>query len=77
MKKLNVLIITGLVLLFTCGAALAYSYGTSDGSGAQPSQVEELGPGTGPVAPIPEPTTMVLLGSGIAALVIGARKKKK
>lgn len=77
MKKLNVLLITGLVLLFACGTALAYSYGTSNGGGTQPVQVEELGPDTGAVAPIPEPTTMLLLGSGLAALAVGARKKKK
>ena len=77
MKKTNVLLISGLVLLLTCGSALAYSYGTSNGGGTQPAQVDELGPGTGTVAPVPEPATMLLVGSGLAALAVGIRKKKK
>lgn len=77
MKKLNVLIITGLILLFTCGAALAYTYGSADGGGTQSIPADELGQDTGPVAPVPEPTTILLLGSGLAALAVGARKKKK
>jgi hypothetical protein len=77
MKKLDVLLITSLVLLFTCGTALAYSYGTSNGGGTLPDQVDEIGPGTGSVAPVPEPTTILLLGSGLAALTVAARKKKK
>jgi hypothetical protein len=75
MKKLNVLLIAGLVLLFTCGTALAYNYGTSNGGGINPIQTDELDPS--PVAPVPEPTTMLLLGSGLAALAVGARKRKK
>ncbi|MGD9189272.1 MAG: hypothetical protein PVI89_13715, partial [Desulfobacteraceae bacterium] len=62
MKKLNVLLIAGLVLLFTCGTALAYSYGTSNGGGTQTIAADELGPEGSPVAPVPEPTTMLLLG---------------
>jgi hypothetical protein len=77
MKKLNVLLITGLVLLFTCGTALAYPYRSSDGGGTPSIPADEHGSEAGPVAPVPEPTTILLLGSGLAALAVGARKKKK
>lgn len=77
MKKLNVLLISGLVLLFTCGTALAYTYGTSDAGGTQPAQTDQLEPDTGTVFHVPEPTTMLLLGGGIAALAVVAWKKKK
>jgi hypothetical protein len=72
MKKLNLLTIAGLVLLFTCGAALAYSPGPANGGGTQPFQAEEVDP-----APVPEPATILLLGSGLVALGIGVRKMKK
>lgn len=77
MKKRNVLLITGLVLLLTCGTALAYSYGTSDGVISEPGQTGDISPDPGSVAPVPEPTTILLLGSGLAAVAIGSRKKKK
>lgn len=73
MKKLNVLLITGLVLLLTCVTALAEDipFGTATGDSVTPIGNEA------PVAPVPEPATMLLLGSGLAVLAIGARKKKK
>ena len=77
MKKLHVYLIAGLVLLFTCGTALSYSYGTSNGGGIQPVQADEVEPGTDTADPVPEPATMVLLGSGLVALAAGARKMKK
>lgn len=77
MKNLNVYLIAGLVLLFTCGTALGFNYGTSNGSGTKPAPQEYREPDTAPVAPVPEPTTMLLLGGGLAALAVGARKKKK
>lgn len=79
MKKLNVFLITVLVLLFACGPALAYSYGSANGIRTESDQGKEIDPGGagGPVSPVPEPTTMLLLGSGLAVLAIGARKRKK
>jgi hypothetical protein len=77
MKTLNALLISGLVLLFTCGTALAYSYGSANGGGPQPITGDELEQGDTNQAPVPEPTTILLLGSGLAALAVGARKKKK
>jgi hypothetical protein len=77
MKKLNLLLITGLVLLFTCGTALAWSYKPADSSGAPSVEAVEVESERSTVAPVPEPTTMLLLGTGLAVLAVGARKKKK
>jgi hypothetical protein len=77
MKNLNVFLITGLVLLFTCSTAMGFNYGTSNGSGTKPAPQEYREPDADPVSPVPEPTTMLLLGSGLAALAVGARKKNK
>jgi hypothetical protein len=80
MKKLNVLLITGLVLLFTCGTVLAFNnYQLGNGSD---QYKDEKPPNyepdtTGSAAPVPEPATMLLLGSGLVALGAGARKMKK
>jgi hypothetical protein len=80
MKKPNLLLITGLVLLFTCGTALTYDSGVHDTSGNQKTTFiaknNEQG-STTDTAPVPEPAAMVLLGSGLVALAAGARKMKK
>lgn len=80
MKKLNVLLITGLVLLFTCGTTLAYNWGTSTSGGNEDDPVIVVdgdGQSTDQTAPVPEPATMLLLGSGLVALAAGTRKKMK
>ena len=77
MKTLNALLIFGFVLLFTCGTALAMSYSTSDGYTTQSDEAEQIGSEAGGTAPVPEPATMLLLGSGLVALGVGARKIKK
>lgn len=79
MKKRNVLLIAGLVLLFTCGTALAdgLAFGTDSDNWTPPTQGDEVASEGGTATPVPEPTTMLLLGSGLAVLAVGARKKKK
>jgi hypothetical protein len=79
MKKRNVLLITGLVLMLTCGTAMAFNYSTSDGGGKQVTLEEYREPDSRPAAnaPVPEPATLLLLGGGLLALGAGARKKNK
>jgi hypothetical protein len=79
MKKLNLLLITGLVLLFACGTTLAYSPGIDGPTNYEKSPiiVQNVEQDNGTTAPVPEPATMLLLGSGLVALGVGARKMKK
>jgi hypothetical protein len=81
MKKLNVILFTGLVLLFTSAPVLAFNYATSNGGGKQPPPKEYHEPRQKPMPdssiPVPEPTTILLLGGGLAALVAGTHRMKK
>jgi hypothetical protein len=77
MKTLNVLLISGLVLLFSCGTALALPYKLADSGVKPPNEAGAVGSETGEPAHVPEPATILLLGSGLVALGIGVRKMKK
>ena len=61
------------VIALGANSFTAYAYGT-DGTNAV-ATLTLNGTGTGP-APVPEPATMLLLGTGLAGLIVMRRKKK-